>query len=115
SRVSLTRVVGKRAQRFVQGRAGEGLLALQASAGNAAVARALLEEGSTRHGLPRSFRADMESAFGRSFGGVCVRSGVAGNGLARASGETIELAPSTPAIESPEGRVLVAHELAHVV
>ncbi|MGI8800936.1 MAG: eCIS core domain-containing protein [Solirubrobacteraceae bacterium] len=116
-----------------RGRAGSGgaaaVLALQRSAGNAAVA-ALIEERSPvldvigRGGrpLPGAVRADMESRLGHDFSDVRVHTdpvaAVAARSIdARAftAGRDIAFAPGQFAPSTPTGRQMLAHELTHVV
>ena len=90
----------------------EQLLALQRSAGNHAVAR--LVGGAP---LPQPVRGEMEGLFGRSFAEVRVsESGGPERRGARAttSGSEVDFARGGYAPETPGGRFLLAHELAHV-
>ena len=116
-----------------RGRAGSGgaaaVLALQRSAGNAAVA-ALIEERSPvfdvigRGGqpLPAPVRSDMESRLGHDFSDVRIHTGPVAAVAARSidaraftAGRDIAFAPGQFAPSSPSGRQMLAHELTHVV
>ena len=90
----------------------EQVLALQRSAGNHAVAR--LVGGAP---LPQPVRGEMEGLFGRSFAEVRVsESGGPERRGARATttGSAVDFARGGYAPETPGGRFLLAHELAHV-
>jgi hypothetical protein len=72
--------------------------------------------------LPPPIRRDMEMAFGRDFGGVRIHTGAeaarsadAINARAYAHGKDVVLGGVVPALESREGRKVLAHELTHVV
>ena len=68
--------------------------------------------------LDSTTRSFMESRFGHDFGGVRVRMGAEpsrAGALAYATGEELVFAPGTYAPGTPQGRLLLAHELAHVV
>jgi hypothetical protein len=90
----------------------EQLLDLQRSAGNQAVAR--LMGGAA---LPQPVRGEMEGLFGRSFADVRVHeSGEPERRGAKAttSGADVDFARGGYAPDTPGGRFLLAHELAHV-
>jgi Domain of unknown function (DUF4157) len=90
----------------------EQLLDLQRTAGNQAVAR--LVGGSP---LPQTVRGEMEGLFGRSFADVRVHESgrpEQHGALATTTGSDVDFASGSFAPETPAGRFLVAHELAHV-
>jgi hypothetical protein len=96
------------------------MLALQASAGNRAVASLLGAPAAPDYegALPASVRDEMENTFGRSFGDVRIHQ----DGLAERRGATavttgsdVHLASGRFDPGSTGGRFLLAHELAHVV
>jgi uncharacterized protein DUF4157 len=107
-----------------------GLLGLQRSVGNAAVAALVEEERSpvfdvvgsgTGRPLDTGIRSDMESRFGTGFGDVRVHTGEAARASAASMhaqaytvGSDIVLAGGSD-LDSPGGRHLLAHELTHVV
>jgi Domain of unknown function (DUF4157) len=91
-------------------------------AGNAAFSRLLGRQGSSGQLLAPRTRAEMEQAFGSDFRDVRVHHDAAAQGAADAlgaeaftHGDDIYLGTESPAPESPAGRAVVAHELAHVV
>ncbi len=69
--------------------------------------------------LPAAIRAPMEARFGHDFGRVRVRPDaadvLAAGAAALTSGESIAFAPGRFRPHTPDGRSLLAHELAHVV
>ena len=96
-------------------------LQLARQAGNAALNR-LLGRQSSGQGLEAKTRAEMEYAFGADFSGVQVHR----DSESRAAAETLHakaftrgtdiyLGSEAPAPETPAGKKLLAHELAHVV
>jgi hypothetical protein len=131
----------ERADRAVLGRAAmagrvdvlgaEGLLALQRTAGNAAVGTLVDEQPSPVHAVINSgggtaldarTRADMESRFGHDFGDVRVhtddaahRSARSVNALAYTVGPNIVFQRDRYDPASDTGRRMLAHELTHVV
>ncbi|OIV37867.1 hypothetical protein BIV57_08890 [Mangrovactinospora gilvigrisea] len=111
------------AARAAVGGPAAGLRALQRAAGNAAVARAVVQRsavdevlGGTGRPLDASTRADMEQRLGADFGDVRLHTGSAANAsaaevgaLAFTSGNHIVLGPGAG------DRHTLAHELTHVV
>jgi len=95
----------------------DGVLALQRSAGNAAVAGLLSGGGA----LGPDLRGDMEGRLGHDFGDVRVHSGSEANAAAASMdaqaytiGSDIVLGNGVD-LESPAGQHTLAHELTHVV
>jgi hypothetical protein len=94
------------------------ILGLQGSAGNGAVARLVAP---TSQGTPLPGSAlGARRLLGTQADRVRVHAGpeaaaAAGSALAVTEGSDIRLGASAPAIESPAGRLLLAHEAAHVV
>jgi len=112
---------------------GGRLLALQRSAGNAAVSR-LMSAGEEEspvldvvgkgggQPLPETVRIRMESSFGQDFSSVRLHTGSAAASSAKAVqakaytvGDEIVLGESAPKVDSAEGERTLAHELTHVV
>jgi hypothetical protein len=98
---------------------GTAALHLQRQYGNALLQR-LLDTGGTP--LPSAVRADMEQRFDRDFGAVRMHTGPDAALLNRVmgasaltSGADIFFGAGAYAPDSPAGRQLLAHELAHVV
>jgi hypothetical protein len=92
----------------------------QRTAGTAGTARRTGDTATARP-LPAAQRSFFETAFGQDFSQVRVHTGSAGQALAGAMdakavthGEDIAFAPGRYAPESGAGRMLLAHELAHV-
>lgn len=91
-------------------------------AGNAAFSRLLGRLSSSGQPLASQTRGEMEQAFGSDFSAVRVHHDAAAQAVAESldaeaftHGNDIYLATESPASESPAGRALIAHELAHVV
>jgi Domain of unknown function (DUF4157) len=91
-------------------------------AGNAAFSRLLGRRRNSGQPLAPQTRAEMERAFGSDFSPVRVHQDAGAQGAAAAldaeaftHGTDIYLGTESPAPESPAGRALIAHELAHVV
>ncbi|HVA74539.1 MAG TPA: DUF4157 domain-containing protein, partial [Acidimicrobiales bacterium] len=109
------------------------VLALQRSAGNAAVAQLLSEdeEGASVRDvvgkgggrpLPAASKMQMEQSFGQDFSDVRLHSGGDAASSARSVqakaytvGNDIVLGDGSPSLESSEGQRTLAHELTHVV
>ena len=107
------------------------LLELQRSAGNRAVRRLL--DGAPPPGaervlrmrgtpLPEPLRGEMERRFGDDFGSVRLHTGAAADAAVQAAGarafahgEHLVFGRNAPALVAGAGRVLLAHELAHVL
>lgn len=93
------------------------VLGLQASAGNAAVSRAVT--GRSGAGLPPGAAA-ARNLLGPHAAEVRVHTGpgaaaAAGSALAMTHGRDIHVGAGAPALDSPGGRLLLAHEAAHVL
>src|SRR4051794_3785474 len=99
-----------------------GVLGLQRSAGNAAVSALMRQRAAGGSPLPPSASA-ASALLGEAAGEVRVHSGPAADAklsarpgaLAVTEGSDIHVATSAPPHESPSGRLLLAHEAAHVV
>ena len=101
-----------------RGERGDPLRYVQQAAGNAGVS-ALLGSGRP---LDPELRAAMEPALGHDLGGVRIHDDDRGAAFARqhgaaalTTGEDVAFAATRYRPGSPEGRVLIAHELVHVV
>src|SRR4051794_24649621 len=97
------------------------VLALQRTAGNAALARLLAPPASRGSAIAAGARAPLERAFGQDFSGVRVHTDGEAARLARSfaaralsAGEDIYFGSGRYVPQTPEGQRLLAHELAHV-
>ncbi len=95
---------------------------LHGLAGNQAVGRLFTAAGTGGHPLPAALRGFFEPRFGRHFGAVRLHTGAAAERSAAAFdaraftvGKDIVVGSGQPALDSPAGRHLLAHELTHVV
>jgi len=99
-----------------------GMLALQAAAGNRAVAGLVQAKRGDHPGsgspMPPAVRAKMERAFGADFSSVRIHQGPqaqALGALAYTQGTSIHFAPGQYHPDSRSGQALLGHELTHVV
>jgi hypothetical protein len=100
--------------------AGQAMLSLQHSAGNRAVTTLLA--GSAGQPLDAVTRGEMEERFGEDFGDVRIHndedssaSALSAGARAYTGGRDIAFGQGFFAPHTPEGKLLLAHELAHVV
>src|SRR5205823_2897670 len=90
--------------------------------GNAAISQLLGRQSSSGQPLAVQTQAEMEQAFRSDFSDVRVHHDAAAQTAAESlsataftHGDDIYLGAASPAPDSPAGRALIAHELAHVV